>query len=187
MTRYAFTVDADGQAIPEGQAVAEIKIFDGTEGGSMVFAVWPGVPFCGPDGFSYPANWLERSLAPERTDKGLFPVTEANPPAGKVQDDDQITVVNQRPVVTDSFEDAPAPPRRTIPKSIVMQRVDDAGMFDPVFGAFQAQPKAWIKWTSPDWPNVFFDDPLMLQVLSGVGCTDAQIEAITAPYPAPEA
>jgi hypothetical protein len=81
------------------------------------------------------------------------------------------------------FADAPPPPRRTIPKSIVIARVEVAGKLAAVWAGLQAQPLLFSQWFTPDWPNVFFDDEGMLAMLDGVGCTEAEIAAITAPYP----
>ena len=73
------------------------------------------------------------------------------------------------------------PPRVQIPKSVVMSRVNTAGMFAAVNAVFAQQPFLMFQWLSPDWPNVYADDPGLLQVLGAVGCTADQVAAITAP------
>lgn len=179
MTRYAFAVDASSSPLADGADVPDITFAFG----ATAKTVSPGAAFIGPDGVSRTDNWIELSSAPARTAIGLYPVTEDPAPDGQVVASEMISVAGARPVATSTFADAPPAARRLIPKSIVLQRVDDAGKFDPVYAAFQTQPKLLMKWNSPDWPNVFFDDETMLTVLNAVGCTSDQIAAITAPYP----
>ena len=75
----------------------------------------------------------------------------------------------------------PVPDRLQLPKSVVMARVNAAGKFDAVNAVFAQQPFLMFQWLSPDWPNVYADDPGLLQVLGAVGCTADQVAAITAP------
>ena len=74
----------------------------------------------------------------------------------------------------------PTPPRRTIPKSVVQERMNDIGKLGAAFAALNSNPIFFGRWFAPDWPNVYFDDEGLLMVLSAIGCTEAQIAAVTA-------
>ena len=76
---------------------------------------------------------------------------------------------------------APSPPRRLIEKSVVQERVNAIGKLDEVMAVLNSQPIYFARWFAPDWPNVYFDDEGLLAILAAVGCTEAEIEAITAP------
>lgn len=73
-------------------------------------------------------------------------------------------------------------PRRLIPKSVIHERVNDIGKLGAVLTALRAEGQEinYARWFSPDWPNVYFDDPAMLTLLSEVGCTEGEIATITA-------
>ena len=75
---------------------------------------------------------------------------------------------------------APTPPRRLIKKSVVQERVNAIGKLGTVLAALNAEPLYFARWFAPDWPNVYFDDPAMLALLSAVGCTQGEIATITA-------
>lgn len=72
------------------------------------------------------------------------------------------------------------PMRRTIPKSVIQERVNIIGKLDDVLTILNSQAIMFARWFAPDWPNVYFDDEGMLQLLTIVGCTPEEIETITA-------
>lgn len=76
---------------------------------------------------------------------------------------------------------ADPPPRRLIAKSVVQERVHAIGKLGDAFAALNAQPILFGRWFAPDWPNVYFDDEALLALLAAIGCTQAEIDAITAP------
>lgn len=78
-------------------------------------------------------------------------------------------------------EDGEEAPRRLIPKSVVQERVNDVGKLEGAFAALQADALAYCRWFAPDWPNVYADDEGLLAMLDGIGCTEEEIAAITAP------
>lgn len=73
------------------------------------------------------------------------------------------------------------PPRRLVKKSTVMSRLLAMGKATTVRAAFDANPEADFRWHTPDWPSVYADDDGLLVFLRGIGLTEAQIEAVTAP------
>lgn len=77
-------------------------------------------------------------------------------------------------------EPEPEPVRRLIAKSVVQERMHAAGKLSAVLAALQSQPIFFARWFAPDWPNVYFDDEGLLTVLAAIGCTEAEIAAITA-------
>ncbi|MEI9964361.1 MAG: hypothetical protein WDM92_06315 [Caulobacteraceae bacterium] len=81
-------------------------------------------------------------------------------------------------------QDAPAPPRRLIAKSVVQERVDAIGKLGDALTAMLADPISFARWFAPDWPNVYADDTGLLAMLAAIGCTPDQIAAITAPMDA---
>ncbi len=113
------------------------------------------------------------------TEWGFAPYAEASPPALEPGQ----TAVELAPVdgvQQWSVEDGPVP-RRLIAKSTVTERVIDLGKIGDVHALLQAQPIFHAQWFAPDWPNVYADDPGLIIVLNAVGCTEAEILAITAP------
>jgi hypothetical protein len=83
----------------------------------------------------------------------------------------------------DGFTAPPTPPapRRLLAKSTVQERVNAIGKLDEVMTVLNSQPIYFARWFAPDWPNVYFDDEGLLAILAAVGCTEAEIETITAP------
>lgn len=77
-------------------------------------------------------------------------------------------------------EPEPEPVRRLIAKSVVQERMHAAGKLSAALAALQSQPIFFARWFAPDWPNVYFDDEGLLTVLAAIGCTEAEIAAITA-------
>jgi hypothetical protein len=81
----------------------------------------------------------------------------------------------------ETAEAPPSPPvRRLIRKSVVQERVHAIGKMGAAFTALQSDPISFGRWFAPDWPNVYFDDEGLLAMLEAIGCTEAQIAAITA-------
>lgn len=80
-------------------------------------------------------------------------------------------------------EVAALPPagRRTLPKSLVTARLIDLGMAAAVKAGMDANPVAWARWFTPDWPNVYADDEGLLDFLAALGLTEAQIAGVVAP------
>lgn len=52
----------------------------------------------------------------------------------------------------------PPPPPRTVPKSLVMDRLIEAGKMNEAFSAFMADPALFARWFSPDRQVVNSDD-----------------------------
>lgn len=76
------------------------------------------------------------------------------------------------------------PPRRLIRKSLVQERIHAIGKWDAMIDAIMPDGRPSIfyaRWFAPNHPNVYFDDPDLLAMLAAVGCTQAQIDAVTAP------
>jgi hypothetical protein len=84
-------------------------------------------------------------------------------------------------VATARFEPLPPAPRRLIRKSEVQERVHGLGKLDDAFSYMMGEPLLFLRWTAADRPQVYADDGGLLQVLNGIGCTEAEIAAITAP------
>ncbi|MBX3583662.1 MAG: hypothetical protein KF810_17385 [Rhizobiaceae bacterium] len=73
----------------------------------------------------------------------------------------------------------PAPAvRRLIAKSLVQQRLIDAGKMDAAYAILTASPSAFARWFAPGKPEVYADDPESLALLAAIG---ADAEAIMAP------
>lgn len=72
---------------------------------------------------------------------------------------------------------APHPPKRTVPKSVVVSRLIAAGMIVAAKAALEADPAAWARWVAPDRPVINHDDPDALALFAAIG---ADPEAIMA-------
>lgn len=73
--------------------------------------------------------------------------------------------------------------RRLIPKSVVQERVESLGKLEAA-RALLRQPGYAIyemRWLAPDWPNVYFDDEGLLQILAAIDCTDEEAAFVTGP------
>ncbi|MDR7232837.1 hypothetical protein J2X45_003947 [Caulobacter sp. BE264] len=79
-----------------------------------------------------------------------------------------------------AIEAANAAIRRTLPKSTVTGRLIEMGKAAEVKAALDADPVAWARWFTPDWPNVFADDEGLLAFLDALGLTSEQIATVTA-------
>lgn len=62
-------------------------------------------------------------------------------------------------------ETPPPAPRRMVPKSLVTQRVIDAGQIDQAMMMLQMDWGKFARWVAPDQPAVYFDDPDTLAML----------------------
>jgi len=93
-------------------------------------------------------------------------ILPAEIPAGKRRVSlgaDGVTFVDGEP--TWILEDVPLPPRRMVPKSLVTQRVIDAGKIDQAMALLQMDWAKFARWVAPDQPAVYFDDPDTLAML----------------------
>lgn len=68
----------------------------------------------------------------------------------------------------------PTPPRRMIRKSLVKQRLIDAGLMDAAYTLLTAHPVSFARWFDMDYPEVFVDDPDAMALLAAIGA-DANI------------
>ena len=80
-----------------------------------------------------------------------------------------------------ALEAALTPARRLIPKSVVQERLNTLGKLGAAFTALNSNPIYFGRWFAPDWPEVYFDDEGLLEVLGAIGCTEAEIAQVTAP------
>lgn len=72
-------------------------------------------------------------------------------------------------------------PRRLIPKPVVHNRLVALGKLEAAWAVLNSDPDILGRWLMPGHPNVYADDPGLLGVLNAIGCTEAEIEEITAP------
>lgn len=70
--------------------------------------------------------------------------------------------------------------RRLLPKSTVTSRLIEMGKAAAVKAAMDANPVAWARWFTPDWPDVYADDDGLLAFLVAIGLTEGQIATVTA-------
>lgn len=77
--------------------------------------------------------------------------------------------------------EGPPASRRLIPKSVIQERANAIGKLGDLMTALLANPLYFGRWFAPDWPEVYADDEGLLEMLAAVGCTEAQIDAVTAP------
>lgn len=83
--------------------------------------------------------------------------------------------------VADPVPPPPPPPRAELPKSVVMSRVFAMGFEPQIQQLFASNFQLQAQWFSPDWPNVFHDDPALMQALGALGMSSDQIAQVTAP------
>lgn len=71
------------------------------------------------------------------------------------------------------------PPRTLVRKSTVIRRLHDAGKLAAVMGVLDAPANVYAKarWWSPDWPEIYTDDPEAVAIVSAVGGDAAVILA----------
>lgn len=72
------------------------------------------------------------------------------------------------------------PPRYLLKKSTLIRRCHEAGILPAIMSILDMPANVYAKarWWSPDWPEVYFDDPDMVGMLTAIG---ADIPTITAP------
>src|SRR5688572_27183807 len=69
-------------------------------------------------------------------------------------------------------------PRRLVPKSVIVDRLNAAGKLGAARVALDANLYARERWYAPDRPAIYFDDPEALALLAAIG---ADAETILAP------
>jgi len=68
--------------------------------------------------------------------------------------------------------------RTMVRKSIVQQRLIDAGKMDEAYAALTANPTYFARWFAPDRPQVYCDDPDALLLLQAIGADPEVIMAV---------
>lgn len=68
--------------------------------------------------------------------------------------------------------------RRKVPKSLVVQRLTEAGKIGLAKAALESDPAAFARWFAPGHTYVFADDPDALALLAAIG---ANADSIMAP------
>lgn len=95
-------------------------------------------------------------------------VVPAGPvPEGKQETGRTVELADGVPVEILSLEELPPAPRRMVPKSLVTQRVIDAGQIDQAMTMLQMDWGKFARW-APDQPAVNFDDPDTLAMLAAL-------------------
>jgi hypothetical protein len=116
------------------------------------------------------------TLAPN---KGAWvPVVDGVEPApeGEVQIGTSVELQDGVPVRVGVYA---APPRREIEKLVVQERLKAIDKLDAAWTILQSDPDTFGKWIM-DGKNVFADEPLLLGLLTAIGCTEEEIAAVTA-------
>lgn len=75
-------------------------------------------------------------------------------------------------------ERAPHPPRRQVPKSVIISRLIAAGKIAVARAALEQDAAAYARWWAPDRPAINCDDPDALALLAAI---DADVDGIMAP------
>lgn len=75
----------------------------------------------------------------------------------------------------------PVPVRRSLRKSLVQQRLIDAGKMDAAYAALTSNPTYFARWFAPDRPEVYADDTDALLLLSAIGADAGVIMAAPEP------
>lgn len=130
---------------------------------------------------SLPEDLSEANL----TDFGFSSYAESSAPAAtwdtRAVEIAPVDGVQQWMMIPSGETEPPIQPRRLIPKSVVQERMNDIGKLGAAFAALNSSPIFFGRWFAPDWPNVYFDDEGLMQILSAIGCTEAEVAAVTAP------
>jgi hypothetical protein len=84
------------------------------------YEIFPGRPFRGPDGQSYPANWLAVATPQARTGRGIKAIAETQAPPGKRIVSTSLQTINGVPTEVHVLEDIPLAER----KSVLVQAID---------------------------------------------------------------
>lgn len=69
------------------------------------------------------------------------------------------------------------PERRRVSKTLVRQRVADAGKIAEAVEFILSSPDLFSRWTLPGSPDVFFDDPDTITVIQAIGLEPEEILA----------
>lgn len=72
---------------------------------------------------------------------------------------------------------APHPPSRTVPKSVIVSRLIEAGKIAAAYQALNSKPEYWARWVASDRPAINHDDPDALALLKAIGADPAIILA----------
>ncbi len=75
-------------------------------------------------------------------------------------------------------EPSPEPARLMVAKSVVQQRIIDAGQIGVAFAILQSDPAKFARWFAPDHPAVYCDDPDAIALVAALGL---EPEVIMAP------
>lgn len=100
------------------------------------------------------------------------------PPEGKVAVARTVELIDGVPAELLTLEDAPPEPRRMVAKSLVTQRVIDAGKIDQAMAMLQMDWAKFARWVAPDQPAVYFDDPDAIAMIEAL---ELDPEVIMAP------
>jgi hypothetical protein len=69
------------------------------------------------------------------------------------------------------------PERKLIPKSVIVQRLIDAGKIEAADTALESDKAAKARWNAADHPAIWSDDPEALALLQAIGADPAVIMA----------
>lgn len=69
------------------------------------------------------------------------------------------------------------PPKRTVPKSVIVSRLIEAGKIGAAYQALNSNPEYWARWVASDRPAINYDDPDALKLLQAIGADPAVILA----------
>jgi hypothetical protein len=89
--------------------------------------------------------------------------------------------------VTEAPFTLPDPPRRLIPKPVLLERVRAEGgdllsnVYSIMYAPTDEARDALTRWNMPGYPDVYFDDADTLGVLTLAGASEEQKARITAP------
>lgn len=133
-----------------------------------------------------PGGWFDlpngdrASPAQDNWDNGDYRLAEIQPadavPEGKQVVSSSVKLVAGEPRYIHVLEDVP-PIRPSILKSIVQQRIIDAGKMDDAYAALTANPVYFARWFAPDHPSVYCDDPDAVGLVTALGLDPAIILA----------
>jgi hypothetical protein len=97
----------------------------------------------------------DSGFAAKELEDGTYELTVPNQWAGAVRGADP--------------DRAPPAPPRTVPKSLVMDRLAQAGKADGAFAALMGDPVFFTRWFSPDRPTVDSNDQGTIAFLAALG------------------